>query len=186
MTLFWRSFLLIAALLVVSVLASFQITRVYEREPRARELAKQTVSVVNLTRAALVNADPVLRRELLIELNEREGIRIYPVTNEEKLAPLRPEGTLERVAARVRALGVKDVRTSTWYGEAASAIVDAAVFNHADLIVMTTHGRSGLGRLVMGSVAESVLRGTTMPILVLRDGGAPVQAPAGTAASCSK
>jgi len=103
MTLFWRSFLLIAALIVVSVAASFQIYRVYEREPRARELAKQTVSVVNLTRAALVNADPVLRRELLIELNEREGIRIYPVTNEEKLAPLRPEGTLERVAARVRA-----------------------------------------------------------------------------------
>jgi len=85
------------------VLASFQITRVYEREPRARELARQTVSVVNLTRAALVNADPVLRRELLVELNDREGIRIYPVTNEEKLTPLRPDGPLERVAARVRA-----------------------------------------------------------------------------------
>ncbi len=103
MTLFWRSFLLIAALIVVSVLASFQISRVYEREPRSRELAQQTVSVVNLTRAALVNADPVLRRELLLELNEREGIRIYPVTNEEKLALLRPDGPLERVAARVRA-----------------------------------------------------------------------------------
>jgi len=102
MTLFWRSFLLIAALLVVSVLASFQILRVYEREPRARELARQTVSVVNLTRAALVNADPVLRRELLVELNDREGIRIYPVTNEEVLVPLRPDGPLERVAARVR------------------------------------------------------------------------------------
>jgi len=103
MTLFWRSFLLIAALLVVSVLASFQILRVYEREPRARELARQTVSVVNLTRAALVSADPVLRRELLVELNDREGIRIYPVTNEEVLVPLRPGGPLERVAARVRA-----------------------------------------------------------------------------------
>ena len=103
MTLFWRSFLLIAALIVVSVLASFQILRIYEREPRARELARQTVSVVNLTRAALVSADPVLRRELLVELNDREGIRIYPVTNEEKLAPLRPDGPLERVAARVRA-----------------------------------------------------------------------------------
>ena len=103
MTLFWRSFLLIAALIVVSVLASFQILRVYEREPRARELAKQTVSVVNLTRAALVSADPVLRRELLVELNDREGIRIYPVTNEEVLAALRPQGPLERVAARVRA-----------------------------------------------------------------------------------
>ena len=103
MTLFWRSFLLIAALIVVSVLASFQILRIYEREPRARELARQTVSVVNLTRAALVSADPVLRRELLVELNDREGIRIYPVTNEEKLTPLRPDGPLERVAARVRA-----------------------------------------------------------------------------------
>ncbi len=103
MTLFWRSFLLIAALIVVSVLASFQIYRIYEREPRGRELAQQTVSVVNLTRAALVNADPVLRRELLIELNEREGIRIYPVTNEEKLAPLPADPLLTQVATRVRA-----------------------------------------------------------------------------------
>jgi two-component system osmolarity sensor histidine kinase EnvZ len=103
MTLFWRSFLLIAALIVISVAATFQILRVAEREPRARERAQQAVSVVNVTRAALVNADPFLRRELLIELNEREGIRVYPVTNAEQLRLLRPEGGLERVAARVRA-----------------------------------------------------------------------------------
>jgi two-component system osmolarity sensor histidine kinase EnvZ len=103
MTLFWRSFLLIALLLVVSVIASFQISSAYEREPRERELAQQAVSVVNLTRAALVSADPVLRRDLLIELNEREGIRIYPATNEEALRPLRPAGRLDRVAASVRA-----------------------------------------------------------------------------------
>lgn len=96
------------------------------------------------------------------------------------------EAYLAEATARVRALGVTDVRGSAWYGDAASAIIDAAQFNHADLIVMTTHGRSGLGRLVMGSVAESVLRGTTTPILLLRDDGAPVQTPAGTAASCSK
>jgi two-component system osmolarity sensor histidine kinase EnvZ len=103
MTLFWRSFLLIAALIVLSVTASFQILRVAEREPRARELAQQAVSAVNLTRAALVNADPYRRRELLIDMNEREGMRIYPVTNEEVLVPLRPGGRLERVAERVRA-----------------------------------------------------------------------------------
>ena len=96
------------------------------------------------------------------------------------------ETYLGEVAARVRALGVKEVCSSMWYGEPATAIVEAAAFNHADLIVMTTHGRTGLGRLVMGSVAESVLRGTTIPILVLRETGAPVQAPAGTATSCSK
>ena len=103
MTLFWRSFLLIAALIVVSVLASFQIQRVYEREPRALELAQQAVSSVNLTRAALVNADPFRRRDLLIELNEREGLRVYPVTNAEVLAPLPADALLERVVANVRA-----------------------------------------------------------------------------------
>ncbi|HEX5092264.1 MAG TPA: ATP-binding protein [Burkholderiales bacterium] len=103
MTLFWRSFLLMAALVVVSVAASFQILRIAEREPRARELAQNAVSAVNLTRAALVNADPFRRRELLLDMNEREGIRIYPVTNEESLVPLRAGGRLERVAAQVRA-----------------------------------------------------------------------------------
>ena len=103
MTLFWRSFLLIAGLIVVSVSASFQILRVAEREPRARALAQQAVSAVNLTRSALVNADPYRRRELLLEMNEREGIRVYPVTNDEVLVPLRPDGRLERVAERVRA-----------------------------------------------------------------------------------
>ena len=88
MTLFARSFLLIAALIVTAVLASFQIYRVYEREPRSRELAQQTVSTVNLTRAALVSADPFLRRELLIELNETEGLRVFPATASEKLEPV--------------------------------------------------------------------------------------------------
>jgi len=101
MTLFWRSFLLIAALIVVSVVASFQIYRVYEREPRAREFAQQTVSVVNLTRAALVNADPFRRRELLVDLNESEGLRVFPVTNEEKLEPL-PDEPRQHVGAAAR------------------------------------------------------------------------------------
>ena len=80
MSLLARSFLLIAALIVTAVLASFQIYRVHSREPRATELAQQTVSTVNLTRAALVNADPYRRRELLVELNETEGLRVFPAT----------------------------------------------------------------------------------------------------------
>jgi two-component system osmolarity sensor histidine kinase EnvZ len=105
-SLFARSFLLIALLLVTAVLASFQIYRIYEREPRSRELAQQTVSTVNLTRAALVSADPFLRRQLLIELNETEGLRVYPATASEKLEPLPDEPLLQRVEQRVReALG---------------------------------------------------------------------------------
>src|SRR3954470_8360544 len=103
MTLFARSFLLIALLIVTAVLGSFQIYRVYEREPRSRELAQQTVSAVNLTRAALVSADPFRRRQLLIDLNESEGLRVFPSTSSEKISPLPDEPLLERVAEKVRA-----------------------------------------------------------------------------------
>ena len=106
MTLFARAFLLIALLIVAALLASFQIYRVYEREPRSRELAQQTVSTVNLTRAALVNADPERRRQLLIELNETEGLRVYPVTASENTQPLPDDPLLELVVQKVRqALG---------------------------------------------------------------------------------
>lgn len=77
-TLLWRTFLLIAVLIVASVAAWFQIFRVFEREPRARLTAQTIASVVNLTRAALVNASPENRRALLADLSELEGIRVYP------------------------------------------------------------------------------------------------------------
>ncbi|MGH7413931.1 MAG: universal stress protein [Candidatus Rokuibacteriota bacterium] len=73
--------------------------------------------------------------------------------------------------------GAGRVETHVWYGPAAPAIVEAA--EKADLIVMSTHGRSGLGRLIFGSVAESVLRGTRVPILLVRPMGAPVDPPVG-------
>ena len=105
-TLLARTFLLIAALLLVAVVAWFEIIRSSQREPLANELAEQTISVVNLTRAAIVNADPLRRRGLLVELNEREGIRIYTANAGEKLEALPREPLIDLVAARVkRALG---------------------------------------------------------------------------------
>ena len=50
-TLLWRAFVLIAALILLSVAAWFQVFRFSEREPRARQTAQMVVSVVNLTRA---------------------------------------------------------------------------------------------------------------------------------------
>jgi two-component system osmolarity sensor histidine kinase EnvZ len=86
-TLLWRSFLLISLLMIISVTAWFQILRSYEREPRAKQLAQMVVSVVNLTRAALVTAHADKRRALLTELSDREGIRVYPAEPGEKLLP---------------------------------------------------------------------------------------------------
>ncbi len=87
-TLLWRSVLLIAALLVVAHLAWLQIFRASEIEPRALQAAQQVVSVVNLTRAALVTADPGRRFALLDELAQREGIQVYAGDPAETVPPL--------------------------------------------------------------------------------------------------
>ena len=86
---------------------------------------------------------------------------------------------MAQVVDRLAASGLKDVKASVWYGPAAYAIVEAARVHKVSLIAMTTHGRSGLRRFILGSVAESVLRGTTTPILLLRTAEAPVEVPAG-------
>lgn len=52
-------------------------------------------------------------------------------------------------------------------GDAASLIVDTAVEEEVDLIVMTSHGRSGISRWVLGSVAERVLRTAPCPVLII-------------------
>jgi nucleotide-binding universal stress UspA family protein len=91
------------------------------------------------------------------------------------------ESYLAQVQERLTCETGVTVETSVWYGPAADAIVEAARIRKVDQIVMTTHGRSGLGRLLLGSVAESVLRGTTTPILILRARNAPLQLPTGDA-----
>jgi nucleotide-binding universal stress UspA family protein len=66
----------------------------------------------------------------------------------------------------------RGVHASTWlsYDEAGPSIVKAAADLHADLIVMSTHGRGGLSQLVYGSVAEHVLRQTSVPVVLAKSG----------------
>ena len=65
------------------------------------------------------------------------------------------------------------VETLLREGLPAGEIVAAARDWHAELIVVGTHGRSGLGRLVLGSVAEEVLRHAPCPVLVVPQGPDP-------------
>jgi two-component system osmolarity sensor histidine kinase EnvZ len=101
-SLLWRTFLFIALLMLLSVAAWFAIFSTYEREPRARQLAQTLVSVVNLTRAALVSARPEARRELLSDLSEREGIHIYPANATDRVEPLPDRPVLHRVEELIR------------------------------------------------------------------------------------
>jgi len=74
---------------------------------------------------------------------------------------------LDRVASELRAAG-RNVRTVIDERPPADAILHVAEQEKVDLIVMSTHGRSGLSRLVMGSIAENVLRRTARTIMFVK------------------
>ncbi len=61
-----------------------------------------------------------------------------------------------------------DVRCSVEKGKAEDTIIEKAATDKAMLITMATHGRSGLNRFLLGSVAEKVLRGMVNPLLLIR------------------
>ncbi len=77
------------------------------------------------------------------------------------------EAYLERVAERLRTDGIK-VSTAIRMGAVANVIVEYAEANHIDLIAMCTHGRTGLARWALGSVADRVLRARCLPLLLVR------------------
>jgi nucleotide-binding universal stress UspA family protein len=72
---------------------------------------------------------------------------------------------LDRVAERLRAQGLRVQTRVATEQQPATAVLEAAAAN-IDLIALETHGRRGLSRLVMGSVADKVVRGSHLPVLV--------------------
>jgi nucleotide-binding universal stress UspA family protein len=74
---------------------------------------------------------------------------------------------LAPVAAELAARGLK-TSVMVERGEPVAKILGAAREVEADLIAMTTHGRSGLGRLLFGSVAEAVLRDAETPVFLMK------------------
>lgn len=74
---------------------------------------------------------------------------------------------LEGVAKGLRDQGMT-VNTAVTQGQPADEIADFVEKNKVDLIVMATHGRSGVGRWVFGSVSDRVLREARVPVLMVR------------------
>jgi len=74
---------------------------------------------------------------------------------------------LDKVGEGLRSKGAI-VRTKVETGNAAKGINKVADETNADLIAMSTHGRSGFSRLALGSVTDKVLRGGDIPVLVVR------------------
>lgn len=97
------------------------------------------------------------------------GGRVIEV-DEERVTEImrRSQDYLGRVAERLRRRSVEVATQVVAHPSPAGAILEWAAAYGADLIAMTTHGRGGLARLVLGSVADKVLRGTAVPLLLYR------------------
>ena len=78
------------------------------------------------------------------------------------------KATLDEVKATAKASGVNVDCIHVPSSVAADAILDTAKQQGADLIVMGSHGRRGLGRLLLGSQAADVLAHSTVPVLVIK------------------
>lgn len=89
--------------------------------------------------------------------------------SDRELAIIREEAQayLERTAEGLRAKGAT-VHTRLSVGNAAQEIIKASEEIPADVIIMSTHGRTGIGRWAFGSVTERVLRSGTVPVLLIR------------------
>jgi len=116
LSLFWRTFFLLALLLIGSIVAWLQTFRALEFEPRAVQTAQQIASLVNLSRAALVHSDAIARVSLIKTLADQEGVRILPREPGDKFELFDAETLDERV--------VEELATRLGQGTVVASIVN--------------------------------------------------------------
>ena len=92
---------------------------------------------------------------------------VFKIPEYERYLHADAEAQLRKASGELVSKKVK-VRTQVGHGSAAEEIVLIAKTDHADLIVISTHGSTGLERLVFGSVAEKVVRLAECPVLTVR------------------
>ncbi|GGI16300.1 MAG: ATP-binding protein [Oxalicibacterium faecigallinarum] len=101
--LFWRTFILLASLIAISMAAWVASFRIIEQTPRANQIGAQIISIVTITRAALTHSAPDLRRELLFDLASNEGVRIYPLEENDQVEPPTNSSMMQAIQEYVRA-----------------------------------------------------------------------------------
>ena len=125
----------------------------------ARTLARQFGSALNLMH---VFEDPFTSGAFV-----GDGTVMMPMDLRDALLESARAQLAERHAAHAATLPTAS--TDLLIGTGARSIVEHAQKTHADLIVMGTHGRTGLPHLLLGSVAERVVRTATCPVLTTRE-----------------
>ena len=119
LSLFWRTFFLIALLLASGVIAWTQTFRALEFEPRAAQAAQQIASLVKLARAALQSSDGINRVALVKGISNQESLKLKPREPADKWEPYDGDRISRTIADQLRAqLGTDTVVASTVNGVA--------------------------------------------------------------------
>ena len=116
------------------------------------ELAERAIHYAT-TIARRVNGEIIVFSVFEREIYEENLMRVY----------------LEKKAEELQALGLK-ATVAIGYGEAADGIVNFSEKNDIDLIVMCTHGRSGITRWITGSISSKVIQESYTPLLLIKTG----------------
>lgn len=118
LSLFWRTFFLLAILLAGGVFAWVQTLRALEFEPRAVQAAQQTAGLVNLSRAALRQADGINRVALVKSLGTQQAIRVMPREPGDRWEPFEVDRFTRRVSRELRSkLGPESIVASSVNGQ---------------------------------------------------------------------
>lgn len=124
--------------------------------PTASNVARALAAELVLFRVPAVSTSTYLARDSYVPLDH-----LIETANQDT------EKYLNHTAESTREQGIQ-VSTAIQIGGVANAIIDYAEANRIDLIAMCTHGRTGLARWALGSVADRVLRAGRVPLLLVR------------------
>jgi len=129
--------------------------------------AEQVLPAATLIAKAMCAEMALLRVSIVYLLGSFVGEWLEPLQGSFKTANQCAKDYLDHVGGRLEGEGV-EVSTTVQMGAVAESIVQYAETQQMDLIAMCTHGRTGVGRWTLGSVADRVLRASSMPILLVR------------------
>jgi nucleotide-binding universal stress UspA family protein len=157
-------------------------------EPAAREAVRPAAHVKKLLLATDLTEASAAATDEAFELAAKLDASILVVSVIDPGSLLMPGGRFrvrvdqvrekreqlaQELVERGRTAGI-EVSFLIWTGDPGDMIVEAAVAEHADMILVGSHGRGAVGRLFLGSVSEHVVRNAPCPVLVVRTREAPL------------
>ena len=133
----------------------------------SKKAVKHAISLAASTGASLV-ALKVVPRYPVSFFDGSATLSVETVSEAEKKWVTDAEAQLDAVVKEAQSAGVKAKTAVVKSDLIAESIISAARKHKADLVVMASHGRRGLGRMLLGSQTQAVLAHSTVPVLVVR------------------